>query len=158
MRTYDPPLEAAHGQRVTAVRAVGKRIAMGLEEDLWLVLHLMIAGRLHWKKPGAKPPGKRGLAAFDFPEGTLILTEAGARKRASLHVLRGARSLADMDPGGIDVMSSTAEPVLAGFVRLAAEGLGMLRSGEQPTCWFEEVGARLLRGVGLRPTGCFRRY
>ncbi len=108
VRTYDPPLEAAHGKRVTALRTLGKRIAMGLEDGLWLVLHLMIAGRLHWKKPGARPPGKRGLAAFDFPVGTLILTEAGAKKRASLHVLRGAQSLAAMDPGGIDVMSATA--------------------------------------------------
>jgi formamidopyrimidine-DNA glycosylase len=109
VRTYEPPLDTAHGKRVTSLRTLGKRIAFGLEDELWLVLHLMIAGRLHWKKPGAKPPGKRGLAAFDFPEGTLILTEAGTKKRASLHVLRGAQSLAGMDPGGIDVMSAAAE-------------------------------------------------
>src|ERR1700723_2569424 len=86
LRTVDPPLESAEGRTVTAIRRIGKRIAIGVDGDLWLVLHLMIAGRLHWKAPGAKLAGKNMLAAFDFAEGSLILTEAGAKHRASLHV------------------------------------------------------------------------
>ena len=94
LRSFDPPLEETFGRQVVEVRRLGKRIAFGLEGELWLVLHLMIAGRLQWKEPGAKthiakiPGGKSGLAAFDFPHGMLILTEAGSRKRASLHVVR----------------------------------------------------------------------
>lgn len=102
LRTVQPPLSAAHGRRVTGFRRIGKRIAIGLEGDLWLVLHLMIAGRLHWKDPEAKLAGKRDLAAFDFADGSLVLTEAGSKKRASLHVVEGEAGLAALDPGGLE--------------------------------------------------------
>ncbi len=103
IRTTDPRLDQTFGQKVTQLRRVGKRIAIGLENDIWLVLHLMIAGRLHWAKPGVKLPGRRGLAAFDFANGSVILTEAGTRHQASLHVVRDPAAL---DAGGIDVMSA----------------------------------------------------
>ena len=102
LRTVDPPIAAAKGKRVGASHRIGKRIVIGLEDDLFLVIHLMIAGRLRWRKPGAKPPGKLGLAAFDFADGTLMFTEAASKKRASLHVVRGATALAEHDPGGIE--------------------------------------------------------
>ena len=107
LRTFEPPLEACFGKRVRCLRRLGKRIAFGLEDDYWLVLHLMIAGRLHWRPPGAKPPGKRGLAAFDFANGTLILTEAGSKKRASLHVTRGESSLDRLHRGGLEVLEAS---------------------------------------------------
>jgi formamidopyrimidine-DNA glycosylase len=106
LRTFDPPLEETFGRKVLELRRLGKRIAIGLEGDLWLVLHLMIAGRLQWKESGARIPGKVGLAAFEFSTGTLLLTEAGTQKRASLHVVRGEQLL-DHDPGGIDVLSAS---------------------------------------------------
>lgn len=109
LRTVDPPLAAAQGQRVRELRRVGKRIAIGFENDIWLVLHLMIAGRLHWQKPGAKVSRPRGLAAFDFPNGTLVWTEAGSQKRASLHVVRGEGGLAALDPGGLEVLESNLD-------------------------------------------------
>ncbi len=107
LRTVDPPPKACLGKRVVRFRRLGKRIAIGLEEDLWLVLHLMIAGRLHWRPPRAKIPGKRGLAAFDFPGGTLVLTEAGSKKRASLHVARGERALGELHRGGLEVLEAS---------------------------------------------------
>lgn len=107
VRTFDPPLAAAHGKHVQGLRRLGKRIAIGLEEDLWLVMHLMIAGRLHWKAPGAKATGKNVLAAFHFDCGTLTFTEAGAKRRASLHVVRGEAALAAHDPGGLDVFAAS---------------------------------------------------
>jgi len=106
LRTADPPLASVEGRVVRELRRVGKRIAIGLEGDLWLVIHLMIAGRLHWRAPGASLGGRNGLAAFDFPAGTLVLTEAGSKRRASLHVLRGDAALRGIDPGGIDVFAS----------------------------------------------------
>jgi formamidopyrimidine-DNA glycosylase len=106
LRTIDPPLAAAEGHTVQKLERVGKRIAIGLDGDLWLVIHLMIAGRLHWKPPGAKIVGKVGLAAFDFPDGSLTLTEAGSKRRASLHVVSGQEGLDSLDPGGIDVLAS----------------------------------------------------
>jgi formamidopyrimidine-DNA glycosylase len=106
LRTADPPIEATHQQKVTALRRVGKRIAIGFENHLWLVFHLMIAGRLHWSDRRRTPDGRRTLAALDFDSGTLTLTEAGAKKRASLHLLKGEAELAKLDPGGIDVLSS----------------------------------------------------
>jgi len=109
LRTAVPPVEAAHGRSVTALRRVGKRIAIGLDNDLWLVFHLMIAGRLHWSQERKTPDGKRTLAALDFDSGTLTLTEAGTRKRASLHVVAGEAGLANLDPGGIDVLSAPLE-------------------------------------------------
>ena len=117
LRTVDPPIKATHGKRVRALLRLGKRIAFGLQpgpgedeqEGLWLVLHLMIAGRLHWNEPGAKLAGRFALAAFDFPNGTLTLTEAGAKKRASLHVVRGEAALAEHDPGGLEVLDADLE-------------------------------------------------
>ena len=109
LRTAQPPVSAAEGQTVRELRRIGKRIAIGLENDIWLVLHLMIAGRLHWRPLGAKLGGRNNLAAFDFPHGSLTLTEAGSKRRASLHVVQGLEALQAMDPGGIDIFSSNLE-------------------------------------------------
>ena len=106
LRTATPPLQSAEGKRVVKLRRMGKRICIGLEGDLWLVLHLMIAGRLHWSKRGAKLARPRGLAAFDFADATLLWTEAGSRKRASLHVIAGEENLRSLDPGGLEVLDS----------------------------------------------------
>lgn len=109
LRTVDPPLHAFEGRVVEDVRLLGKRLVLAFPEAHFLVIHLMIAGRLHWKPVDAKVPGKVGLAAFDFPNGTLLLTEAGTKRRASLHAVRGAETLAAMDPGGVDVLSASRE-------------------------------------------------
>jgi formamidopyrimidine-DNA glycosylase len=106
LRTAQPPIKSVEGRVVRDLRRVGKRIAIGVEGDLWLVLHLMIAGRLHWRLPGAKLAGRQNLAAFDFPNGSLVLTEAGTKHRASLHVLFGEEGLRSADPGGIDIFAS----------------------------------------------------
>jgi formamidopyrimidine-DNA glycosylase len=106
LRTAQPPLASADGRVVREIRRIGKRIAIGVEGDLWLVLHLMIAGRLHWRAVGAKIGGRQNLAAFDFPNGSLVLTEAGAKHRASLHVVTGEEGLLAIDPGGIDVFAN----------------------------------------------------
>jgi formamidopyrimidine-DNA glycosylase len=105
LRTAQPPLSDASGRTIVELRRIGKRIAIGLDGDLWLVLHLMIAGRLHWRAAGAPIRGRNMLAAFDFPNGSLVLTEAGSKHRASLSVVRGEAALAQLDPGGIDVFS-----------------------------------------------------
>ncbi len=118
LRSVEPPLSAAEGRRVLGVRRLAKRIVIGLEEDLFLVFHLMIAGRLRWRPPGAKPPGKRGLASLDFETGTLLVTEASTRKRAKLHLVRGEAALAEHDPGGVEPLEVDA----AGF--RAAVGRG----------------------------------
>ncbi len=109
LRTADPPIYSIQDHRVTALRRVGKRIAFGFDNDLWLVFHLMIAGRLHWSQKKKTADGRRTLAAFDFDNGTLTLTEAGTRKRASLHLVRGEAGLAALDPGGIDVFAASLE-------------------------------------------------
>jgi formamidopyrimidine-DNA glycosylase len=106
LRTADPPLSTVEGKTVAQLRRIGKRICIGLEDDLWLVLHLMIAGRLHWKKRGVKVSPPRGLAAFDFTNGSLLWTEAGSRKRASLHVVAGEAGLRALDPGGLEVLET----------------------------------------------------
>jgi formamidopyrimidine-DNA glycosylase len=106
LRTAQPPVTSVEGRVVRDLRRIGKRIAIGVEGDLWLVLHLMIAGRLHWRPPEAKLTGRQSLAAFDFPKGSLVLTEAGTMHRASLYVLAGEESLHSIDPGGIDVFAS----------------------------------------------------
>jgi formamidopyrimidine-DNA glycosylase len=106
LRTVDPPLADVQGRVVRELRRIGKRIAIGVEGDLWLVLHLMIAGRLHWRPRDAKLGGRRNLAAFDFPNGSLVLTEAATKQRASLHVVRGGESLRLFDAGGIEVFES----------------------------------------------------
>jgi formamidopyrimidine-DNA glycosylase len=109
VRTFEPSISAVEGQKVRALARLGKRIAIGFDDELWLVLHLMIAGRLHWKARGAKLAGKYNLAAFDFSSGTLLLTEAGAKRRAALYVVQGAAALAAHDPGGTDVMACSLE-------------------------------------------------
>jgi formamidopyrimidine-DNA glycosylase len=106
LRTANPPLQSAKGKTVGNLRRIGKRIAFGLDNDLWLVLHLMIAGRLHWRAPGVKVSRPRGLAAFDFPNGSLLLTEAGSKKRASLHLVAGEEGLGALDPGGLEVLNA----------------------------------------------------
>jgi len=106
LRTAQPPITSVEGRAVRELRRIGKRIAIGVEDDLWLVLHLMIAGRLHWRPPGAKLAGRHSLAAFDFPNGSLVLTEAGTKHRASLHVLAGEEGLRSVDPGGIEIFTS----------------------------------------------------
>ena len=140
LRTVDPPLASAEGRTVTALRRIGKRIAIGLEDkqngDLWLVLHLMIAGRLHWKPPGAKLAGRIALAAFDFPSGSLVLTEAGSKRRASLYVLRGEAALEAIDPGGVEIFSTDLTSVR---VALTAENRTLKRALTDP---------RLISGVG----------
>lgn len=129
LRTVQPPLSAVEGKNVIALRRIGKRIAFGFDGELWLVLHLMIAGRLHWEKPGAKLSGRIRLAAFDFDLGTLVLTEAGTKKRASLHLLSGDAALREMDRGGIEVLSCTRDA----FTRaLTAENHTLKRSLTDP--------------------------
>jgi formamidopyrimidine-DNA glycosylase len=107
LRTFRPPIESVHGRKVRELLRLGKRIALGLDDDLWLVLHLMIAGRLHWLECGARLSGKSRLAAFDFPNGTLVLTEAGTKKRASLHLVQGREALRALDPGGLEVLRAS---------------------------------------------------
>jgi formamidopyrimidine-DNA glycosylase len=107
LRTFDPPLESLHGAKAIGLRRLGKRIAIQFEGDRWIIVHLMIAGRLHWKPAGARLAGKISLAALDFPSGTLTLTEAGSKRRASLHVVSGEQNLKAHDPGGIDLFSAS---------------------------------------------------
>ena len=136
LRSVDPPISAANGKQVTGVRRMGKRIVLELEDDLFLVIHLMIAGRLRWLPAGAKVPGKLGLAAFDFPNGTLILTEAGSKRRASLWLVRGEQSLEQFARGGLEVLDAN----LAEFTdRLTRENHTLKRSLTDP---------RLFSGIG----------
>ncbi len=109
LRTADPPITAVQGHFVRELRRIGKRIAFGFDNDLWMALHLMIAGRLHWLAPDARLAGRRSLAAFDFPVGSLILTEAGSKRRASLHVFSGEAALHTLDAGGIEILDSNLE-------------------------------------------------
>jgi formamidopyrimidine-DNA glycosylase len=136
LRTAQPPLASVEGRIVKELRRVGKRIAIGLEDDLWLLLHLMIAGRLHWRDAEAKLTGRQSLAAFDFPDGSLILTEAGTKHRASLHLLSGEESLRSFDAGGIDIFSSDLSSFHA---KLTAENHTLKRALTDP---------RLVSGVG----------
>jgi formamidopyrimidine-DNA glycosylase len=136
LRSVDPPLSAAFGKTVTGLRRVGKRIVIALEGDLFLVLHLMIAGRLHWKEAGARLPGKIGLAAFDFSTGTLTLTEAGTRRRAALHLVSGTAGLDQHDPGGLEVLDA----VLARF--------GAALSQENHTLKRALTDPRVFSGIG----------
>ncbi len=129
LRSVDPPLAAAEGRTVRSLRRLGKRIAIGLDGGLWLVLHLMIAGRLHWKGPRTRLPGRRGLAAFDFEHGTLLLTEAGSERRAALHLVRGEDGLAALDPGGLEVLEGSLEAFAAA---LAAENHTLKRALTDP--------------------------
>lgn len=136
LRTAQPPLTSAEGRTVERLRRIGKRIAFGMEGDLWLVLHLMIAGRLHWKARDAKLGGRQNLAAFDFPDASLVLTEAGTKHRASLHVVAGEANLASFDAGGIDVFAATLDSFRAA---LTAENHTLKRALTDP---------RLLDGIG----------
>ena len=136
LRTAQPPITNANGHIVRDLRRIGKRIAIGLDNDLWLVLHLMIAGRLHWKPPGAKLAGRNQLAAFDFPNGSLVLTEAGTKRRASLHVFSGEEGLRSVDPGGIEVFSSDLDTFRAA---LTAENRTLKRALTDP---------RIVSGIG----------
>ncbi len=106
VRTYDPPLFSVEGREIRGLRRLGKRIVWELEGDLFLVFHLMIAGRFRWRSRGVKVPGRNGLAAFDFPDGSVLMTEASSKKRASLHLVRGEQALAEHDPGGLEVLDS----------------------------------------------------
>jgi formamidopyrimidine-DNA glycosylase len=117
LRTADPPVTDLAGRMVLEVQRLGKRIVFRFEDDLFAVLHLMIAGRLHWKAPGVRIAGRSGLAAWDFPAGSLLLTEAGTKHRASLHLLRGVEGLAAHDPGGLDVFGATPEEFRAVLTR-----------------------------------------
>jgi formamidopyrimidine-DNA glycosylase len=117
LRTWDPPLSAVHGKRVLGFRRIGKRIVWELEDELFLVFHLMVSGRFHLRKAGATLPRKDAHAAFDFPDLTLLLTEAGTRKKASLHVIRGAAALAELDPGGLEPLGSGLADFRAALLR-----------------------------------------
>ncbi|TMQ59073.1 MAG: formamidopyrimidine-DNA glycosylase [Candidatus Eisenbacteria bacterium] len=136
MRTVEPPLASAEGRPVRGVRRIGKRIALALEGDLFLVFHLMIAGRFQWREPGAKIPARLGLAAFDFTAGTLVLTEAGSRKRASLDVVVGEAALRALDPGGLEPLDA---PLDAFRVALLRENHTLKRALTDP---------RIMSGIG----------
>jgi formamidopyrimidine-DNA glycosylase len=136
LRTVEPPLAAAAGRRVTGLRRMGKRLVWALEGDLFLVIHLMIAGRLRWGHRGAKPPGKVGLAAFDFPDGTVLLTEAGSKRRASIHLVQGAAALGAFSRGGIEPLDSTEQEFAE---RLLSENHTLKRALTDP---------RLFSGIG----------
>ncbi len=136
LRTIEPGVADAEGRTVRDLRRVGKRIALGLEGDIWLAIHLMIAGRLHWKPRDARTGGRNDLAAFVFPKGMLTLTEAGAKRRASLHIVRGEEGLQELDPGGIDVLSSD----LAAFrAALTQENHTIKRALTDPRCSAESA-------------------
>ncbi len=136
LRTATPPLQAVEGKLVRELRRVGKRIAIGIEDDLWLVLHLMIAGRLHWSKPGVRLTPKRALAAMDFAQGSLLLTEAGSQRRASLHIVQGADGLQELDPGGLEVFTADFDSFAA---RLTSGNHTLKRALTDP---------RLFSGIG----------
>ncbi len=136
LRTIQPPPASVEGRTVRRLRRVGKRIALGFDDDLWLVLHLMIAGRLHWRPPQVRLAGRQNLAAFDFPAGSLTLTEAGTKRRASLHVLNGEEGLRSVDAGGIDVF---AADLTAFRAALTTENHTLKRALTDP---------RLLSGIG----------
>ncbi len=136
LRSVDPPLSSVEGCTVHRLRRIGKRIAIGVDQELWLVLHLMVAGRLHWKPPQAKLAGRNALAAFDFPTGSLVLIEAGSKRRASLYVVRGEEALRAMDPGGVEIFDTDID----GFrTALTAENRTLKRALTDP---------RLISGVG----------
>jgi len=136
LRTTQPTIADVEGRTVREIRRIGKRIAIGVDADIWLVLHLMIAGRLHWRPPKVKLAGRQNLAAFDFPKGTLTLTEAGTKRRASLHILAGDEGLQSVDPGGIDVLAADLDAFRAA---LSTENHTLKRALTDP---------RLVSGIG----------
>lgn len=135
LRTVRPRVEDVEGRNVRELRRIGKRIAIGVEGDLWLVLHLMIAGRLHWRSRDAKLGGRQNVAAFDFPRGSLVLTEAGSKRRASLHIIEGA-NLESLDPGGIDVLACDLDSFRA---TLTSENRTLKRALTDPR-WLSGIG------------------
>lgn len=151
LRTVEPPLSAAVAHRVTRLRRIGKRIAIGFDNGVWLVLHLMIAGRLHWSPRYKIPDGRRTLAAFGFDSGCLTLTEAGSQKRASLHVIQGEAALQALDPGGIDVLTAP----LAEFSRALTRGSHTLKRALTDPHLFSGIGNaysdEILHRAGLSP-------
>ena len=151
LRSIEPPVAAAVGGKVREIRRVGKRIAIGFENQVWLVLHLMIAGRLHWVTKKVKPDGRRTLAAFEFDSGTLTLTEAGSRKRASLHMVSGEAGIFSLDPGGIDVLSVKSKEFAA---RLTSANHTLKRALTDPRL-FSGIGNaysdEILHRAGLSP-------
>jgi len=136
LRSVDPPLSDVVGRAVTGVSRLGKRIVLALPDERFVVIHLMIAGRLHWKAAGARPPGKIGVAAFDFSTGTLVMTEAGTKKRAAIHLVRGAGALAEHDPGGLEPLTASLEEFRAA---LATESHTLKRALTDPTI-FSGIG------------------
>jgi formamidopyrimidine-DNA glycosylase len=136
LRTIQPTIADVEGRTVREIRRIGKRIAIGVDGDIWMVLHLMIAGRLHWRPPKVKLAGRQNLAAFDFPEGSLTLSEAGTKRRASLHILAGDEGLRSIDPGGIDVLAADPDEFRAA---LASENHTLKRALTDP---------RLVSGIG----------
>jgi len=150
LRSVDPPLGEASGKKVTDLRRLGKRIVFGLENDLFIVIHLMIAGRFHWKEKQSKP-NRQTLATFVFPSGTLTLTEAGSKKRASMYFVRGEAALAAHDPGGLEVLEADLESFAA---RLTRENHTLKRSLTDPH-FFSGIGNaysdEILHAAGLSP-------
>jgi len=136
LRTFDPPIEALKNKQITGLQRIGKQIVFIFEDELYLIFHLMIAGRFHWRAPGGGIPAKIGLAAFDFPNGTLLLTEAGTKKRASLHLIKGEFELSTFDPGGLEIVEA---PLLEFKRRLVRENHTLKRALTDP---------RLFSGIG----------
>src|SRR5581483_8999204 len=136
LRSVDPPPSVLQGRTVAALRRLGKRLVLALEGELFVVIHLMIAGRLHWRPPGARPPARVGLAALDFPDGTLVLTEAGTTRRAAIHLVRGEAGLAVHDPGGLEVQ------------RADLDAFRRALTAERQTLKRALTDARLLSGIG----------
>ncbi|HEU4591875.1 MAG TPA: DNA-formamidopyrimidine glycosylase family protein [Steroidobacteraceae bacterium] len=157
LRSVAPPLDSLSGRRVTALRRIGKRIAIGFEGDRWLVFHLMVAGRLHWFAANGKPGKRAALASFTFETGTLTLTEAGTKRRASLHVFGSQEAMASQDPGGLDVLESSYEEFRA---RLLAENHTLKRSLTDPRA-FSGIGNaysdEILHRAGLSPVALSQR-
>ena len=157
LRTVTPPIQALEGKTVQSLRRLGKRIAIGLESDSWLVLHLMIAGRLHWRESGARLAPRRALAAFDFAHGSLVLTEAGSRKRASLHVVEGVEGLQALDPGGLEILDADLDAFAA---RLTFENHTLKRALTDPHL-FSGIGNaysdEILHAARLSPTALTQR-
>ncbi len=136
LRTVQPSLSEVEGQQVRELRRIGKRVAIGLDNDLWVVIHLMIAGRLHWRPPNANLGGRQNLAAFDFADGTLLLSEAGSKRRASLHIVKGEEGLRSVDPGGLETLSADLDSFRAA---LMAENRTLKRALTDP---------RVVSGIG----------
>jgi formamidopyrimidine-DNA glycosylase len=157
LKTVRPPLASAKGREVVRLRRIGKRIAIGLEGDLWLVLHLMIAGRLHWREPGARLVRRQGLAAFDFAGGSLVLTELGPKKRASLHLVAGEDGLAEHDPGGLEPLACDEAAFRAALIR---ESHTLKRALTDPRL-FSGIGNaysdEILHAAGLSPLAMTRK-